>query len=371
MNRQPKKSIKLALQGGGSHGAFAWGVLDRLLEDERLQIAAVSGTSAGAMNAVALADGMARGGPAEARRCLEKFWRATSAAARYSPIQRSLVDVFMGNWSLDSSPGYILMDHLSRMLSPYDLNPANFNPLRDVLARCIDFDSVNDPDGLKLFLAATNVRTGKPKIFRQPEIQLDSVMASACLPFLFKAVEIDGEAYWDGGYMGNPALFPLVDECDAGDIVLIQINPFYRPDIPRTARDIQNRLNEITFNTSLLKELRSLAFLWEIIHYENLERERFRDVHVHSIHDEKTMLGLGVSSKLNAEWAFLTHLRDCGRKTAQDWLCAHYEDIGNRTTLDLSWIFDESLMPAHLPEGAERGYAIKNAARSRAAAKTE
>ena len=192
MNKQRKKPIKLALQGGGSHGAFAWGVLDRLLEDERLHISAVSGTSAGAMNAVALADGMTRGGPAGARECLEKFWRATSAAAQYSPVRRSLFDIFMGNWSLDASPSYILMDHLSRVLSPYDLNPANFNPLRDVLARCIDFDSVNDRHGLKLFLTATNVRTGKPKIFRQPEIELDSVMASACLPFLFKAVEIDG-----------------------------------------------------------------------------------------------------------------------------------------------------------------------------------
>ena len=163
MKRQPKKSIKLALQGGGSHGAFTWGVLDRLLEDERLHIAAVSGTSAGAMNAVALADGMAQGGPVEARKCLEKFWSATSAAAQYSPIQRSLFDIFMGNWSLDTSPTYILMDHLSRILSPYDLNPMNLNPLRDVLARCVDFDSVNDPDGVKLFLSATNVRTGSPR----------------------------------------------------------------------------------------------------------------------------------------------------------------------------------------------------------------
>src|SRR5215468_8003848 len=208
MNGKAKKSIKLALQGGGSHGAFTWGVLERLLEDERLDIAAVSGTSAGAMNAVALADGMARGGPAEARRCLEKFWSATSAAAQYSPIRRSLFDFFMGNWSLDSSLGYVLMDHLSRLFSPYDLNPMNFNPLREVVGGCIDFESVNATGDLQLFLTATNARTGRPKIFRQPDIQLDSVMASACLPFLFKAVEIDGEAYWDGGYMGNPALFP-------------------------------------------------------------------------------------------------------------------------------------------------------------------
>ena len=363
MKGQPKKTIKLALQGGGSHGAFTWGVLDQLLEDERIRVEAVSGTSAGAMNAVALADGMARGGPAEARKCLERFWAATSAAARYSPIRRSIVDVFMGNWSLDTSPAYILMDHLSHLFSPYDLNPMDFNPLRDVVGECIDFDRVNDPRGMKLFLTATNVRTGRPKIFRQPGIQLDCVMASACLPFMFKAVEIDGEAYWDGGYMGNPALFPLVDECDPGDLVLIQINPFYRPDVPRSARDIQNRLNEITFNAALLKELRSLAFLWEIIHHENLERERYRDARVHAIHDEETMLGLGVSSKLNAEWAFLTYLRNRGRKTTQDWLSKHYDDLGVRNTLSLAWIFDESLRPAHLPEDADRESSIAALAR--------
>jgi NTE family protein len=354
MARKAQKTIKLALQGGGSHGAFTWGVLDELLADERIRIEGVSGTSAGAMNAVALADGLARGGPAEARDCLERFWSATSAAARYSPIRRSIVDVFMGNWSLDASPAYVFMDHLSRVFSPYELNPLDLNPLRDVVASCVDFDRVNDPRGAKLFLTATNVRTGRPKIFRQPGITADCVMASACLPFVYKAVEIDGEAYWDGGYMGNPALFPLVDECDAGDVVLIQINPFYRPDVPRSARDIQNRLNEITFNSTLVKELRSLAFLWEVIHHENLERERYRDSRIHAIYDEETMLGLGVSSKLNAEKVFLTYLRDKGRKATQDWLSRHYDDLGVRGSLDLSWIFDESVKPAHLPEDLDR-----------------
>jgi NTE family protein len=351
-----KKTIKLALQGGGSHGAFTWGVLDQLLADERIGISGVSGTSAGAMNAVALVDGMAGGDPAAARDCLERFWRAASAAAQYSPIRRSILDVFLGNWSLDASPGYVLMDHLSRVFSPYELNPLDFNPLRDVVANCIDFERVNEPNGVRLFLAATNVRTGRPKVFRQPGITLDCVMASACLPFLFKAVEIDGEAYWDGGYMGNPALFPLVDECEAGDMILIQINPFYRPEIPRSARDIQNRLNEITFNAALVKELRSLFFLWEIIHHENLERERYRDARIHVIHDAETMSELGVSSKLNAEWVFLTYLRDRGRRAAESWLSQHYDDLGARSTLDLSWILAESLKPAHLPEEANRRY---------------
>ncbi|HEY2537966.1 MAG TPA: patatin-like phospholipase family protein [Stellaceae bacterium] len=362
MNRQIKKSIKLALQGGGSHGAFTWGVLDQLLDDERLHIAAISGTSAGAMNAVAVADGMASGGPAEARKRLEAFWSATSAAARFSPIRRSAIDMLMGNWSLDNSPAFMMMEYFSHHFSPYDFNPLDFNPLRDVVRERIDFDRVNDEHGVKLFLSATNVRTGRPKIFRQPGIALDCVMASACLPFMFKAVEIDGEAYWDGGYMGNPALFPLVDECEAGDVVLIQINPFFRPDVPRSTADIRNRLNEITFNASLFKELRSLAFLWEIIHHENLERERYRDVHVHAVHDAQTMLALRVSSKLNAEWAFLTHLRDQGRRAAKDWLSQHYDDLGVRSTLDLSWVFSESLKPAHLEEGAERNYPIGAAA---------
>jgi NTE family protein len=362
MNQGTKKTVKLALQGGGSHGAFTWGVLDQFLDDERLHIEAVSGTSAGAMNAVALADGMACAGPAEARKRLESFWRATSNAARFSPIRRSVIDMLMGNWSLDNSPGFILMEYLSHQFSPYDFNPFDFNPLRDVVTDCIDFDRVNQPDGVKVFLTATNVRTGRPKIFRQPAITIDCVMASACLPFLFKAVEIDGEAYWDGGYMGNPALFPLVDECEASDLVLIQINPIYRPEVPRSTADIRNRLNEITFNASLFKELRSLAFLWEIIHHENLERERYRDIHIHAIHDVQTMLALRVSSKLNAEWAFLTHLRDQGRKAAQDWLSRHYDDLGIRSSLDLSWVFSESLKPAHLEEGVERNYPIGVAA---------
>ena len=272
MSRQSKKSIKLALQGGGSHGAFTWGVLDRLLEDERLHIAAVSGTSAGGMNAVALVDGMARGGPTEARKCLEKFWLATSVAAQYSPIQRSLFDIFMGNWTLDASPSYILMDHLSRVFSPYDLNPMNFNPLRDVVAHCVDFDSVNDQHSLKLFLTATNVRTGRPKIFRQPVIGLDSVMASACLPFLFKAVEIDGEAYWDGGYMGNPAIFPFFGTTQTEDVLLVQINPVARNVTPTSSHEIMTRINEITFNSPLIDEYRAIDFVARLIDQGRLPR---------------------------------------------------------------------------------------------------
>ena len=351
-----EKSIDLALQGGGSHGAFTWGVLDRLLEEDRIRIEGVSGASAGAMNAVALADGMARGGRAEARAALERFWAATAQAARFSPIRRSPLDVLMGRWDMDMSPAFLFFDQMSRLLSPYDTNWLDINPLRSLVRKVIDFDRVNDPAGVKVFLTATNVRTGRPKVFRQPQITVETVMASACLPFLFKAVEIDGEAYWDGGYMGNPALFPLVDETDARDVVLIQINPFYRPDVPKSARDIQDRLNEITFNASLIKELRSLAFLWEIIYHENLDRQAYRDACIHAIFDETTMLNLGVSSKMNAEWAFLTHLRDRGRQAAHGWLAKNFDSLGVRSTLDLSWVIEESLRPAHLPENADRSY---------------
>jgi NTE family protein len=356
METGAEKVIELALQGGGAHGAFSWGVIDRILEDGRIAIEGVSGTSAGAMNAVALADGMARGGREGGRAALERFWSATSAAAMYSPLRRTMFDVFLGNWSLDTSPAYIMLDHLSRALSPYDLNPFDYNPLRDVIIENIDFNNVNNPAGVKLFLTATNVRTGRPKVFRQPDITADSTMASACLPFMFKAVEIDGEAYWDGGYMGNPALFPLIDECDARDTLLIQINPIYRPDVPRTARDILNRLNEITFNASLLKELRSIAFLWEIIYHENLDRERYRDARIHAIHGGEEMMRLSVSSKMNAEWAFLTYLRDLGRKSADDWLRQHYDDLGVRSTFDMTWVLEESLRPAHLADDADRAY---------------
>ena len=354
MATKNRKEIELALQGGGAHGAFTWGVLDRLLEDGRLHIAGISGTSAGAMNGAIVADGIVRGGYDSAREGLEEFWSAVSDAAKFSPVRRSPLDILFGNWSLDYSPGYLAAEAMSRVLSPYDFNPLDINPLRDIVADHVDFDRVNRCEDLKLFITATNVRTGRPKIFRQPEISVDSLMASACLPSMFQAVEIDGEAYWDGGFMGNPALFPLVDECDARDMVIVQINPIERNELPRTAPEIANRINEITFNASLIKELRSLGFLWEVIYHEGLERQEYRDARVHRIHGGDTMLNLSVSSKFNAEWDFLIYLRDAGRDMASQWLEAHFDDIGKRTTFDLSGLFEESLRPAHLAEGTIR-----------------
>jgi len=346
-----RRRIDVALQGGGAHGAFTWGVLDRLLDDDSLEIAGISGTSAGAMNAVALAQGLAAGGPAAARAGLERYWMAVSDAARLSPIRRGLWDRLAGRWSLDLSPSYMVSQYFTRAFSPYQFNPFDVNSLRDIVAGCFDFDLINGAAAPRLFLGATNVRTGRPKVFRQPQISVDAVMASACLPFLYKAVEIDGEAYWDGGYMGNPPLFPLIDETQARDIILVQINPFRRDALPTTAAEIENRLNEITFNGSLIKELRSIAYLWEVIRDADLDRAAYRDARLHMIGAEEAMQALSASSKLNAERAFLLHLRQIGWSAADAWLADNGDRIGVEMTWRPEFLFEESLAPAHLDDG--------------------
>jgi len=348
MAHRSSKRIDLALQGGGAHGAFTWGVLDRLLEEDGLEIVAVSGTSAGAMNACAVVDGLARGGRDAAREKLRQFWVAVSETARFSPMQRSYLDRLLGRWSLDRSPGFLWSMAFFRHVSPYAFNPFDVNPLRNIVSRTFDFDAINRCRSVRLFLGATNVRTGRPKVFRQPQIGVEAVMASACLPFLSQAVEIDGEAYWDGGYMGNPPLFPLIDETEARDLILIKVNPFERPDVPRSAYEIDNRLNEITFNASLIKELRAFHFLREIIQEEGLEREAYRDTRLHVIAAEEVMQELSVSSKMNVELAFLEHLHDIGRHTADRWLEANLDDVGVRATYFPDFVFEESLRPAHL-----------------------
>jgi NTE family protein len=345
MGGRAEKVIDLALQGGGSHGALTWGVLDRILEDDRLRINAVSGTSAGAMNAVVLADGLRNGDRGEARTALHAFWKAVSDAARFSPIQRTLWDRLSGNFSLENSPMYLLFDQMSRMLAPGQFNPFNINPLRDLLTATIDFDAVNACRRIKVFVTATNVRTGRGRIFRQGELSVDTVMASACLPFLFKPVEIDGEAYWDGGYIGNPALYPLVDDPVCRDIVIVQINPMRRDKLPGTAREIMNRVNEITFNAALVKELRTLHLLHQLIELEGLESERYRDVRVHIIHAADEVQHLEASSKLNAEWEYLTYLFERGRGWASAWLDDHFDDLGHRQTLDLDDLFADTFKP--------------------------
>lgn len=340
-----EKIVDLALQGGGAHGALTWGVLDCLLADERIGIASISGTSAGAMNAVVMADGLQRGGRDGAREALERFWGAVSEAARFSPIQRSLWDRLGQRWSLDHNPAYLFFEQLTRQFSPYELNPLDINPLRDLVAREVDFERVNCCKALKVFVTATNVRTGRARTFTQPELSVETVMASACLPFLFKAVEIDGEAYWDGGYIGNPALYPLVEDDATRDLIIVQINPIVRDRLPRTGREIINRLNEITFNASLIKELRSIELLHRLIEAEGLESERYRDLFVHLIHAHEALTDLDASSKLNAEWDYLLYLKARGASWAEAFLERHYEDLGQRSSFDLGSLFADSFRP--------------------------
>ena len=330
--------VDLALQGGGSHGAFTWGVLDRLLEEDWLSIEGISGTSAGAMNAAVLADGFAAGGREGARAALDAYWRHVAEAARFSPFQRGPLDVLLGRWTLDHSPLFVTMDLMSRLYSPYDLNPGGGNPLRAILEKAIDFDRLR-ASPVKLFITATNVRTGRGRVFRNAEITPEVLLASACLPTLFQAVEIDGESYWDGGYSGNPTMTPLVRELESDDTILIPINPVERPGTPRTASEILNRLNEVSFNAVLLKELRMIALLRQVADPGNCEGAQWARMRIHLVRNS-IMDTLGYSSKLNAEWEFLSLLRDEGRKAADAFLEADGGNIGKRSSVDLDVLLE-------------------------------
>jgi NTE family protein len=331
--------IDLALQGGGSHGAFTWGVLDRLLEEQRLRIAGISGTSAGAMNAAVLADGWTGGGGEGARAALDQFWQRVSRAAVLSPLQRSPLDRLMGQWTLDTSPAYLAMDLMTRVFSPYDLNLLGLNPLRGILAEVIDFERLARSP-IKLFITATKVRTGRGRIFRNGEITPDVLLASACLPTMYQAIEIDGETYWDGGYAGNPTITPLVRETDAHDTILVQINPTERPEPPRKAAEILNRLNEISFNSALAKELRMIALLRQVVDAGGGEGARWAKMRTHRIKSD-LLTSFGASSKLNAEWDFVNLLRDEGRRAAGEFLDTHGNDLGERSTADLDALVAE------------------------------
>ena len=332
--------VDLALQGGGSHGAFTWGVLDRLLEEPWLRIDAISGTSAGAMNAAVLIDGWAAGGAEGARAALDAYWERVAKAAALSPLQRTPLDRVLGRWTLDFSPVFVAFDLMARIFSPYDLNPGGFNPLSEILEQSIDFDRLAHAP-IRLFVTATNVRTGRGRIFRNSEISPDVLLASACLPTMFQAVEIDGEAYWDGGFAGNPTITPLVRESDAQDTILVQINPRERPGVPRTATEILNRLNEVSFNATLMKELRMIALLREVAPGGTSECARWANMRTHRIMTDM-MLDLGYSSKLNAEREFLHMLRAEGRRAASAFLEEHGDDLGRRSSADLDLLLAES-----------------------------
>jgi len=329
------KSVNLALQGGGAHGAFAWGVLDRLLEEDAIAFDGISATSAGAVNAVVCAYGLTTGGREGARQALREFWQQISDAARLSPLQPSFLDRFTKNRSLETSPAFLIFHMLTQMVSPYELNPFNYNPLVDVLERVVDFELLRRSPQVKLFLSATNVRSGKIRVFENHEISVRVVLASTCLPFIFQAVEIDEEYYWDGGYMGNPALFPLIYRCESSDIIVVHINPISRSTVPTTAADILNRINEISFNSSLMREVRAVEFLNRLVDEERVLAPGIRQVRLHAIEAEEVMQHLGAASKLNADWDFLTDLYATGRNRADAWLRADFPKVGIESSIDI------------------------------------
>jgi NTE family protein len=343
LHRRPSapapKPINLALQGGGAHGAFEWGVIDKLLEDGRVEIKAVTGASAGAMNGVVLAAGLIEGGVDGARERLEAFWRAVSGAGGHAAFGDTSVwsQMLSPDW-LKATPGWRLAQSWAGALSPYEFNPFNLNPLRDALQGQVDFKAVRERSPIRLYVSATKVRTSESRVFRTEELTVDQVMASACLPHLFHAVTIEGEPYWDGGYLANPALWPLFYDPTPSDILIVNLNPFVRKETPRTPAEILDRLNEITFNAPLVAELRAIAFVQKLIGEGLLKekaRGRYRNMLIHAIGADHWLQNLTMESKFNADWTFLSELKTKGRRAASEWLDKGLADVGVKSSIDL------------------------------------
>lgn len=345
-----RPTVDLALQGGGSHGAFTWGVLDRLLDNDGLNFMGISGTSAGALNGAvmlsAYVQGHAEGGETEARRRaqqgLRDFWQDVS---RHGPIFSPLTiqnGMLRPEFNFDQFPAYQWLNMFTRAFSPYEFNPLNLNPLRDVLQRHVKVEALHQgcqDCGVHLFITATSVRTGQARVFTDQALSVDALLASACLPFVFQAVEIDGEPYWDGGYTGNPALFPLIYNTQAMDILLVKINALMRHDTPTRSMDIIDRLSEITFNTSLIGEMRAIAFVSRLLKEQKLDPGRYKDLRLHMVADDDGLMPYNASSKFNTDWAFLQQLHALGRQAAEGWLAAHRADVGHRSSLQIEDTF--------------------------------
>jgi NTE family protein len=344
--------VDLALQGGGSHGAFTWGVLDRLLEDDGMDVSAISGTSAGALNGAVLLTGYVQGfgekgdeskARQQARKAMHDFWRDVSQhGPLFSPLTIQTNGLLKNQFNYDQFPAYQWLNLFMRSFSPYEFNPLNLNPLKDVLRRHVNVDALHtgcQHCGIPLFVTATSVHSGQARVFTAEELTLDALMASACLPFVFQAVEIDGEPYWDGGYTGNPALYPLIYNTDSDDIMLVRINPLKREANPTRSIDIIDRLSEITFNASLVGEMRAIAFVKKLIKERKLDRSRYKDLNMHMIADDDGMLPYNASSKFNTDWAFLQELHHVGRRAAEDWLASHRDQVGKESTFSIEEVF--------------------------------
>ncbi len=343
MSNSETKKVGIALQGGGAHGAFTWGVLDRLLEVDHIIAEAMCGTSAGAVNAVTCAYGLHVGGPKVAKQLMEVMWRKIAETG--SMFKPSGFDKFFGGGDMYNSPGYMLFNNMTQYMSPYNFNPFNYNPLRDILTDLIDFKELQMYNKKKLFICATNVKTNRAKIFSNKEITVDAVLASACLPFLFQAVKIDGEYYWDGGYMGNPPIFPIITNTTLTDIVLIKINSININSVPTTARDIADRVNEISFNSSLINEMKLIHYRNELIRNGilNTDDKTNREIFVHTISGYDALSQLSYSSKMNTSWEFLLSLKEKGRQTASKWLESDYKQVGIKSTFDVEEHFFDKL----------------------------
>jgi len=357
-----KKRINVAMQGGGAHGAFTWGVLDELFHDGRIEIEGMSGTSAGAINAVMVADGLIRGGPEEARKRLADFWRAASRDGDMSKLNRVVADRLFSLIPIAVSPFQPWIDAMSKYLSPYDLNPLNINPLKDLIVKSVDFDAIRNSN-MALFIAATNVRTGRLRVFPREDITADAVMASAALPYVFKAVEIDGVPYWDGGYTANPPIYPFFRTTDTEDVLVVQINPTVRMETPHSSQEIVNRINEITFNASLIAEYRAIEFVRRLIDEGTLPRGtgdgQYRRINVHRIDLGFVGKKLTPASRLNTDFDFFETLFRAGRRAARRFLDQHFDDIRVRSTIDLRAEMraergDKQPEPAPEAAGAER-----------------
>ncbi|MEM9422057.1 MAG: patatin-like phospholipase family protein [Pseudomonadota bacterium] len=334
------KPINLALQGGGAHGAFAWGVADKLLEDGRIGLSAITATSAGAMNAAVIAYGTHLDGRDGARAKLEEYWRAVSRIKQsFGIFDVKVFEKIPYFTHVERMVSQMMMEAATISASPYQFNPLGLNPLKDVLEEVIDFDALRSCQQVELFISATNVKTGKVKVFAKEALRVEHLLASACLPQLFQAVEVDGEHYWDGGYMGNPSLWPLFYKTDVADLLVVHINPIERENVPRTPSEISNRINEITFNSALLKEMRAIAFVQKLVdegwlnesHQGSLSNIRF-----HSIRADEVMRDLSLSSKFDTDWEFLCSLRDRGREAAAIWLDTHLDTVGKRSSVNLN-----------------------------------
>ncbi len=351
-----RRKVALALQGGGSHGAFTWGVLDRLLEEPSFDIIGVSGTSAGAMNTVVLADGLVRGGPAQAREKLREFWEAIGRMPGVGNLLWPKSGREAAETRIEELPVYQAADAAARNLSPYELNPLKFNPLREPLGKLVDFNALRAQDHIQVVVCATNARTGRRRSFTNADITVDAVLASACLPELFPAIEIDGEAYWDGGYTGNPAMAPLLRHLPPCDLVIVRIDPVQRNEVPRSMRDIHDRVLEISFNAASYMELAAIGMLLKFMDEGLLPRERFGRFRFHAVQATELLEALPLSSKRNNYLPFLQSLFENGRRAADAWLATHAGAIGERSTIDLRNLLQAEVwagpaqQPVHAPK---------------------